>query len=158
MMILNAIIARARAIEGKPTDPEQHKAYDYFDLAGGTSTGGLAALMLFRLRMDVPLTIKKYETLARTIFSPTLGPFGVGPFKTRIFYPHEWRWKGLGYAFGNPLLWIKAWRDPSRFEVEPFERAINRVMEETGRPPASTISLLERDPKPRDIKKMSVRS
>jgi len=43
--------------------------HKYFDLIGGTSTGGLIALMLGRLGMDIDSVIKKYEELGTTIFS-----------------------------------------------------------------------------------------
>ncbi|KAG9125176.1 hypothetical protein FRC07_008679 [Ceratobasidium sp. 392] len=41
---------------------------DYFDLIGGTSTGGLIAIMLGRLRMSVDDCIKQYHRLAKKIF------------------------------------------------------------------------------------------
>ncbi|KAH8588048.1 phospholipase, patatin family protein [Bisporella sp. PMI_857] len=44
------------------------KPCDYFDLVGGTSTGGLIAIMLGRLRMDVPSCIKAYTRLASEVF------------------------------------------------------------------------------------------
>lgn len=46
------------------------KPCDYFDLIGGTSTGGLIALMLGRLRMDVDTCIEKYLKLASAAFQP----------------------------------------------------------------------------------------
>ncbi|KAF2477529.1 FabD/lysophospholipase-like protein [Lindgomyces ingoldianus] len=42
---------------------------DYFDLIGGTSTGGLIALMLGRLRMTTDEALRTYNSLARAIFS-----------------------------------------------------------------------------------------
>ncbi|KAJ7262822.1 FabD/lysophospholipase-like protein [Mycena rebaudengoi] len=42
---------------------------DHFDLIGGTSTGGLIALMLGRLRMTVEDAIRAYDALAQGIFS-----------------------------------------------------------------------------------------
>lgn len=41
---------------------------DYFDLIAGTSTGGLIAIMLGRLRMTVDDCIKQYHHLAKKIF------------------------------------------------------------------------------------------
>ncbi|KAH9906793.1 FabD/lysophospholipase-like protein [Xylariomycetidae sp. FL2044] len=40
----------------------------YFDYIGGTSTGGLAALMLGRLRMSADECIRRYPTMAKRIF------------------------------------------------------------------------------------------
>ncbi|KAI0269329.1 acyl transferase/acyl hydrolase/lysophospholipase [Gloeopeniophorella convolvens] len=41
----------------------------YFDLVGGTSTGGLIALMLGRLRMTIDEAIQSYAKLAQDVFS-----------------------------------------------------------------------------------------
>lgn len=40
----------------------------YFNYAGGTSTGGLIAIMLSRFRMTVDDCIKEYETLGEEVF------------------------------------------------------------------------------------------
>ncbi|KAL6407343.1 kinesin light chain [Ilyonectria robusta] len=42
---------------------------DFFDLIGGTSTGGLIALLLGRLRRSVPQARKEYVRLAEEVFS-----------------------------------------------------------------------------------------
>lgn len=49
--------------------------HKYFDLIGGTSTGGLVALMLGRLAMDVDSAIRKYEELGSIIFGHDYGNF-----------------------------------------------------------------------------------
>ncbi|KAF4964394.1 hypothetical protein FSARC_7659 [Fusarium sarcochroum] len=46
------------------------KPCDYFDIIGGTSTGGLIAIMLGRLRMSIADCIKKYEELSDDVFKP----------------------------------------------------------------------------------------
>ncbi|KAF7761984.1 hypothetical protein Agabi119p4_9976 [Agaricus bisporus var. burnettii] len=56
------------------------KPCDYFDLIGGTGTGGIIALMLGRLRMDVDTAIKKYDDLAKRVFS-AMKRWGEGTFK-----------------------------------------------------------------------------
>ncbi|EKM81516.1 hypothetical protein AGABI1DRAFT_83008 [Agaricus bisporus var. burnettii JB137-S8] len=56
------------------------KPCDYFDLIGGTSTGGIIALMLGRLRMDVDTAIKNYDDLAKQVFS-AMKLWGDGKFK-----------------------------------------------------------------------------
>lgn len=45
------------------------KPCDYFDMIGGTSTGGLIAIMLGRLHMGVDECIVAYETIAPKIFA-----------------------------------------------------------------------------------------
>jgi len=54
-----------------PEDPP--KPCDYFDMIGGTSTGGLIALMLGRLCMPVDEAIEAYIVLAPRIFTKVCG-------------------------------------------------------------------------------------
>ncbi|EKM76834.1 hypothetical protein AGABI1DRAFT_86896 [Agaricus bisporus var. burnettii JB137-S8] len=56
------------------------KPCDYFDLIGGTSTGGIIALMLGRLRMDVDTAINSYNDLVKQVFS-VMKLWGDGKFK-----------------------------------------------------------------------------
>lgn len=50
-------------------DPEAPpKPCDYFDMIGGTSTGGLIAVMLGRLRMSVDESIDAYGSLSDKVF------------------------------------------------------------------------------------------
>ncbi|PMD33055.1 phospholipase, patatin family protein [Hyaloscypha variabilis F] len=46
------------------------KPCDYFDLIGGTSTGGLIAIMLGRLKMDIDECITAYLEISRDVFQP----------------------------------------------------------------------------------------
>ncbi|GIZ44722.1 hypothetical protein CKM354_000791300 [Cercospora kikuchii] len=43
---------------------------DYFDLIGGTSTGGIIAIMLGRLEMSVEAAIEAYKELGKKAFTP----------------------------------------------------------------------------------------
>ena len=49
--------------------------HKYFDLIGGTSTGGLVAVMLGRLGMDIQAAIEKYQELGPSIFGQDRGAF-----------------------------------------------------------------------------------
>jgi patatin-like phospholipase/acyl hydrolase len=51
-----------------PTKPP--KPCDYFDLIGGTSTGGLIAIMLGRLKMDIEACIEAYLQMSKDVFQP----------------------------------------------------------------------------------------
>ncbi|KAJ7033019.1 acyl transferase/acyl hydrolase/lysophospholipase [Mycena alexandri] len=61
------------------------KPCDHFDLIGGTSTGGIIALMLGRLRMDVDTAIMCYDHLAKEVFSEVKRGLGDGKFKASKF-------------------------------------------------------------------------
>lgn len=53
------------------------KPCDYFDMIGGTSTGGLIAIMLGRLQMTVDECIDAYATLSDRVFEKKRSPFDI---------------------------------------------------------------------------------
>lgn len=61
LLILRSIICTIDA--ANPPKP-----CDYFDMIGGTSTGGLIAIMLGRLKMSVDECIAAYTSLADRVF------------------------------------------------------------------------------------------
>ncbi|KAK9384173.1 hypothetical protein V1515DRAFT_624563 [Lipomyces mesembrius] len=68
LYILKSIMDRLnheRETDSKP----RVKPCEVFDLIGGTSTGGLIAIMLGRLEMDVDECIKAYTKVAESVFS-----------------------------------------------------------------------------------------
>lgn len=65
LMIVKNLMERLEAQRGGKLEPWQE-----FDLIGGTSTGGLIAIMLGRLRMSVDQCIKAYVTMSKHIFEP----------------------------------------------------------------------------------------
>ncbi|KAJ2988984.1 hypothetical protein NUW58_g3700 [Xylaria curta] len=74
LLILENIMERIRDSEGLDQVP---RPCEYFDLIGGTSTGGIIAIMLGRLGMTVDECIRAYENVGRAAFTPklTLLPF-----------------------------------------------------------------------------------
>ena len=78
------------------------KPCDFFDLIAGTSTGGLIAIMLARLRYDLDEAIEKYDSLGPRIFS------NVEPTKKWILHgepvvsegPAEIAFREIGFVNG----------------------------------------------------------
>ncbi|KAL4734323.1 serine hydroxymethyltransferase-domain-containing protein [Aspergillus similis] len=72
-------------IEGKPPRRDQiPKPCDYFDLIAGTGTGGLIALMLGRLRLDLETCKDVYVRMTRRVFETDKTFAGI-PFRSTLF-------------------------------------------------------------------------
>jgi hypothetical protein len=71
--------------EGRP--PKEHevpKPCDYFDLIGGTGTGGLIAIMLGRLRLDIETSKAVYVRMTRKVFETDKTIAGI-PYRSTLF-------------------------------------------------------------------------
>ncbi|KAI5816070.1 acyl transferase/acyl hydrolase/lysophospholipase [Pyronema omphalodes] len=66
LIILEEIMFRIQSELGLREIP---RPYEYFDLIGGTSTGGIIALMLGRLRMSTTEALAAYIELSTAVFS-----------------------------------------------------------------------------------------
>jgi len=66
LVILKEIMHRIKHLNNLPSVP---RPCDYFDLIGGTGTGGLIALMLGRLEMPIDVAIDRYVRFAKDVFS-----------------------------------------------------------------------------------------
>jgi len=93
--ILDEIMKRVRILEGRLPDSEQHLPHNCFDLAGGTSTGGLAALMMFRLQLSTKKTGEHYDRMSKQIIRPKIGLLDLHSFGN------------IGYWIGNGVLNVK---------------------------------------------------
>lgn len=67
-LLILRYIMKELGLKLKPQKPDLRPC-DYFDLIGGTSTGGIIALMLGRLRMSVQECIDEYTALSKQIFA-----------------------------------------------------------------------------------------
>ncbi|UKZ73316.1 hypothetical protein TrVFT333_000961 [Trichoderma virens FT-333] len=117
LLILDRIMEEVKNLRGQG-DGMKPLPKDYFDLAGGTSSGGLIALMLFRLGMSTTVAIEKFETIVTDLFSPRIWGLNLHDFDM------------AGYWVGNGFLQLKSLFQ-SRFPREPLTAAIDKVMEET---------------------------
>ena len=66
ILVIKRLIDEAQRLDGSSSSVR--RPCDYFDLIGGTSTGGLIAIMLGRLQMDVRSCIVAYRSLSRKVF------------------------------------------------------------------------------------------
>ncbi|KAF8218140.1 FabD/lysophospholipase-like protein [Mycena galopus ATCC 62051] len=78
LIILEDLMYKLKVADNLPDVP---RPCDYFDLMGGTSTGGLIALMLGRLRMSVKDAVKAYGELSKEVFSEVKSQGCNGRFK-----------------------------------------------------------------------------
>ncbi|KAF2259842.1 FabD/lysophospholipase-like protein [Lojkania enalia] len=51
------------------TSVSQFKPHHYFDYIAGTSTGGLSAMMLSRMEMDIDKALQQYTTIGNAVFA-----------------------------------------------------------------------------------------
>lgn len=70
LLILQRIFRTLQRLEDLPDLP---RPCDYFDLIGGTSTGGLIAIMLGRLRMTIPECIEIFKHISKSVFGDNPG-------------------------------------------------------------------------------------
>ncbi|EIW81559.1 FabD lysophospholipase-like protein [Coniophora puteana RWD-64-598 SS2] len=78
LLIIREIMYRIQTEKELPSLP---RPCDYFDLVGGSGTGGLIALMLGRLRMSVDDAIATFETFVKDVYEHGRKRFGEGKFK-----------------------------------------------------------------------------
>lgn len=95
LMILQAIMEEVKRLEDGPsaivsstksgdglaaadTHHDERRPVDYFDLTGGTSTGGIIAVMLSRLEMTCSEAIDVYKSISSSIFAVRVFGLNVG--------------------------------------------------------------------------------
>ncbi|KAK0447477.1 FabD/lysophospholipase-like protein [Desarmillaria tabescens] len=66
LFILDEIMRRIQIQQNLPNTP---KPCEYFDLIGGTSTGGLIAIMLGRLKMSTEEALQSYDRISSAVFT-----------------------------------------------------------------------------------------
>ena len=123
LLILRKIMERIREIENEPkflmakqTDSAKRKPVDYFYLAAGTSTGGIIALMLFRLEMRCSDVMCQYEKMSKMVFGPKLGNIQLDDFGAS------------GKWVGDAWLKTKAVTGHSEYRHQQLEKAIDAVV------------------------------
>ncbi|KAL6244844.1 hypothetical protein RBB50_008372 [Rhinocladiella similis] len=79
LYILRALMQRLND-ERREAKLDRVKPCEIFDLIGGTSTGGLIAIMLGRLEMEVDECIDAYKELMQTVFEKKKNRFAIGIF------------------------------------------------------------------------------
>ena len=86
LIILQELMHRTYVeMEGRPPRRDQiPKPCDVFDLIIGTGTGGLIALMLGRLRMDLETCKELYVRLTRVVFETDKTIAGI-PYRSTLF-------------------------------------------------------------------------
>ncbi|KAI9678308.1 MAG: hypothetical protein M1817_006254 [Caeruleum heppii] len=81
LIILQQLMLDIKRSQGLADPP---KPSDVFDLIGGTSTGGLIALLLGRLRLSVQEAVDEYTELSKQVFSERKPKHKDGMFKATL--------------------------------------------------------------------------
>ncbi len=86
LIILENLMHRSFVeVHGRPPKPdEKPKPCHYFDLIAGTGTGGLIAIMLGRLRLDLETCKNVYVRMTRRVFETDKTIAGI-PYKHTLF-------------------------------------------------------------------------
>lgn len=85
LIILKDLMHRAYVeTEGEAPKREPPKPCEYFDLIAGTGTGGLIAIMLGRLRLDLDTCMDVYVRMTRKVFETDKTIAGI-PYKQTLF-------------------------------------------------------------------------
>jgi glycine hydroxymethyltransferase len=86
LIILQELMYRTYVeCEGKPPRRDQiPKPCDHFDLIAGTGTGGLIAIMLGRLRLDLETCKEVYVRMTRRVFETDKTIAGI-PYRSTLF-------------------------------------------------------------------------
>ena len=86
LIILQELMYRSFVeTEGRPPKREEiPKPCDYFDLIAGTGTGGLIAIMLGRLRLDIEVCMETYVRMTKKVFETDKTIAGI-PYKHTLF-------------------------------------------------------------------------
>lgn len=82
--LMHQIFLLTNTGKGPSAPSELPRPCDYFDLIGGTGTGGLIALMLGRMRMDIESCKEYYVELTRYVFITDKTVMGV-PYGKTLF-------------------------------------------------------------------------
>ncbi|KAG0028320.1 hypothetical protein BGZ81_004843 [Podila clonocystis] len=114
LIVLDEIMKR---VQERMDLREMPLPFDYFELAAGTSAGGINAIMLFRLRMSTEQAKKQYKIIAKEMFRPTVGGRVVPTWM-----------EGIVNTF--KLLFLN-----TRFGSSKLEKAVDSVVEEYGLDP-----------------------
>ncbi|KAK1849721.1 patatin-like phospholipase [Colletotrichum chrysophilum] len=114
LVVLQNIMKRIQVRRGLKEEP---RPVDYFELAAGTSTGGIIGLLLFRFRMTATEAIKTYDEIAKDIFKPKVYGYSID---------------FLGEKISSWVNNSKSVVQNSRFDGESLKRAVQRVVADHG--------------------------
>ncbi|KAI8650049.1 PNPLA domain-containing protein [Fusarium sp. Ph1] len=117
VMALEVLAEVMDRVRRKKDLTEPCRPADYFELAAGTSTGGIIGIMLFRLRMTAEDAIKQYDVIASQVFSPKVYGWNIG-----------WMPTFLPSTINNSKTLVQS----SRFDDASLKKAVDGVVEKFG--------------------------
>jgi Patatin-like phospholipase len=96
LVILQELMLRIQKLNGLPSTP---KPCEIFDIICGTSTGGLAALLLGRLRLSIKEAISEYLLITERVFSKPKKHRSEGVYSAKFL---EQAMKDVVQRYGTP--------------------------------------------------------
>jgi hypothetical protein len=114
LMYLEEIMSR---VQKKIKSDELCRPSDFFELAAGTSTGGIIALMLFRLRMTATDAIEMYDEISEKVFSPKV---------------YGWDLSWMGSVVGSVIGKAKVVGHAPQFDDKHLKEQIDHVVARFG--------------------------
>ena len=156
MLIIVQELMHRTFVEAEGRAPRRHeipKPCDHFDLIVGTGTGGLIAIMLGRLRLDLETCKELYVRMTRMVFETDKTIVGI-PYRSTLFKASKLE-DAIRQAVREHTAYAREGNDGQEEPdmTNPLDPAVRRHMSN-----ASTVSFSARSPSAQMASRPSVNS
>lgn len=144
MLIIVQELMHRTFVETEGRAPRRHeipKPCDHFDLIVGTGTGGLIALMLGRLRLDLETCKELYVRMTRIVFETDKTIAGI-PYRSTLFKASKLE-EAIRAAVREHTVFQKEGNDEEELDVSTTSLGYRPTRHQSN---ASTVSFSARSP------------